>query len=238
MKLLKRLKDYMVNEAAEYSKLIDSIKEPQSTIEENGTTTPEDEWIWVEGYKGTDKDMTCRDFQYGLGIQFDIPSGEEVVECENGLHLCLNLNDVFNYYDVCNGNRFFKVKALVRKRDVNLYGTRRHLKDYRGYTYSSYTIDKLVAKSIILISELTTEEILNEKGVLKDIPVEYRNEAIELSPKEAIIHYHTDILIKDGYSRAFADYIIRDRKFDIAHAVGSQEGLSMDMKVLYILHRG
>lgn len=39
MKLLKRLKDYMVNEAAEYSKLIDSIKESKSEAPEDYEST-------------------------------------------------------------------------------------------------------------------------------------------------------------------------------------------------------
>lgn len=31
------------------------------------TTETEEEWVWVDGFKGTDKDMRCRDFQYELG---------------------------------------------------------------------------------------------------------------------------------------------------------------------------
>ena len=67
----------------------------------------EKEWIWVEGYKGTDKDMKCRDFQFEIGKEYSVLKDEEPVMCEKGFHLCLKLSDVFTYYDICNNNRFF-----------------------------------------------------------------------------------------------------------------------------------
>ena len=29
-----------------------------------------EKWIWVEGYKGTDPEMKCRDFQFELGEEY------------------------------------------------------------------------------------------------------------------------------------------------------------------------
>ena len=105
-----------IKEIQKIDKAIEPFKE---TLEP--TSEPEEEWIWVEGYKGTDKDMKCRDFQYGLGVQYDMPEDQEIQECESGFHLCLYLSDVFHYYEVGCGNRFFKVKALVRKVDKESY---------------------------------------------------------------------------------------------------------------------
>jgi hypothetical protein len=78
----------------------------------------EDEWIWVEGYKGTKKDMTARfnDFQYELNKRYEID--EEPEECKKGFHFCLELFDVFEYYPIGKNHRFFKVQALVRKSDL------------------------------------------------------------------------------------------------------------------------
>ncbi|MFV7791279.1 hypothetical protein ACNO6Z_10560, partial [Aliarcobacter lanthieri] len=64
------------------------------------------------GFKGFDKDLKCRDFQYEIGRTF-----EEDVEpkcCNKGLHFCEMPLDVLNYYDYspANGNRFAKVEAL------------------------------------------------------------------------------------------------------------------------------
>ena len=56
------------------------------------------EYVWVEGYKGTDKNMCCQnDFQYELGVEVSLPEDEEPVGCKRGFHFCLELKDVFYY---------------------------------------------------------------------------------------------------------------------------------------------
>ncbi len=194
----------------------------------------EEEWIWVEGYKGTDKDMKCIGYQYELGKQYDIPDDEEVKICETGFHLCLLKKHVYSYYDIGNGNRFFKVKALVRKTDVDQYNQSQPLEINGMQYYVGNTTDKLVAKSIIFISECTRDEILKCTDA-EDLPEKYKDIAIKLGVKNAVYAYRIDTLIKDGYSTAFASHIINRGLFDKAHAVGSQSDLSMDMKVLWIL---
>ena len=63
----------------------------------------------MKGYKGTDKDMRCRGMQYEVGKTFHADGKIEV--CDNGLHFCIRLTDVFDYYEHSNGNRFFEVEA-------------------------------------------------------------------------------------------------------------------------------
>ena len=63
----------------------------------------------MKGYKGTDKDMRCRGMQYEIGKTFYADGKIEV--CDNGLHFCIRLTDVFDYYEHGNGNRFFEVEA-------------------------------------------------------------------------------------------------------------------------------
>lgn len=195
---------------------------------------PEEEWIWVEGYKGTDKDMKCLDYQYELGVQHDIPEGQEVVECESGYHLCLELSDVFKYYKIGNGNRFFKVKALVRKSDKERYGSLPTMDVVATQIYA-ITYNKLVAKSIIFESELTVDQILNVTEA-RGLPKEYQELAIMKGVDEAVQKYREDTLVHDGYSRPFASYISNNGLFNVAHTVGSQTNLSMDVKVLCIMN--
>ena len=46
-------------------------------------------------YKGFDKDLKCRDFQYEIGKEYE----EERAEiCDSGFHACENPMDVFGYY--------------------------------------------------------------------------------------------------------------------------------------------
>ena len=46
---------------------------------------------------------------------------------------------------------------------------------------------------------------------------------------------HVNTLISLGYSEAFTQYLVDNGKYEKAYAVGTQQDLSMDMKVLMIL---
>ena len=57
-------------------------------------------------YKGMDKDMRCRNFQYEVGEEYETDKAEA---CECGFHACEYPLDVFNYYPPA-GSRFFEVE--------------------------------------------------------------------------------------------------------------------------------
>lgn len=63
----------------------------------------------MRGYKGTDKDMRCRGFQFELGKTYRAQG--EIKICRNGFHFCKNLGSVFEYYPPNDGNRFFEIEA-------------------------------------------------------------------------------------------------------------------------------
>ena len=64
----------------------------------------------IKGYKGFDKDLKCRDFQYKIGETYETDNAKI---CNTGFHFCENPFDVFKYYAPCsnkNGfNRFCEV---------------------------------------------------------------------------------------------------------------------------------
>ena len=60
-------------------------------------------------YKGTDKDMKCREMQYELGKTHEFEG--ELKCCESGLHSCKAPFDVLKYYGLLNGNRYFEAEA-------------------------------------------------------------------------------------------------------------------------------
>lgn len=223
-----------------FKRFFDEVMGMEESIKELSapavTPEPEEEWIWVEGYKGTDRNMQCRDFQFELGTQYNMPDNEEITTCKSGFHLCLKLHDVYDYYCIGDGNRFFKVKALVRKSDVDKYRSSYVSFDNMRYCTSA-NHNKLTSKSIIFLSELTPNEII-PGNIIRDLPSQYYQMAIDHSIKYAFETYHRDALIEDGYSEAFAYHIVSAGKFDIAHTIGSQRDLSMDVKVLYILQNG
>lgn len=208
-----------------------TMKADAIKIEPISQEKPAEEWIWVEGYKGTPKDMKCHDYQYELGVQHDMPEGTPIIVCTSGFHLCLELEDVFNFYRIGDGNRFFKVKALVRKTDYEEYTGTGGIVKIISFCYDQ---KKLVAKSIIFESELTSDEVLKDTDA-EDLPEEYKNLAMEKNLKEALTKYQLNTLVGDGYSAAFSGYVVKRDKFDVAHAVATMNDLSLDMKVLFIV---
>lgn len=203
------------------------------------TTEPEkapEEWIWVNGYKGMDKNMQCHGgFQYEVGKRYDMPEDAEIQACSSGFHMCMTLDHVFNYIIVGGGNRFFEVKALVRKSDKHEYGSTRYRVDQHGWSVPTKVVDKLAAKSIEIIRELTADEILERWGG-QEWDEKYKQLALSANIKTAINTMNTDDLTGLGYSLPFASWLVDNKKYDVAMAIGSQTDLSMDMKCLMIMN--
>lgn len=179
-----------------------------------------EEWIWVDGYKGTKKDMTCNGYQYVMNQQHNMEEGAEIVECHSGFHLCKNLNAVFKYYGIGDGNRYFKVRALVRKKDYDACGL--------------FSRDKLVAKSIVFERELTVDEIFANNPEVSKWSQEDKLLALEYGVMWVINRDRTRALMELGYSESMAKYFVVKGLYDKAYAVGTQEGLGMDMKIFAI----
>jgi hypothetical protein len=208
------------------------IAELNSQLARGTIIQPKEEWVWITGYKGTDKNMQCRGYQYEMNVPFHIPDYEEVSECRNGFHLCKKLVNVFGYYSIGSGNRFFEVRALVRKSDAE--------KNSRGYLS-----DKIAAKSIEFIRELDVDEILTAELSDKkysnfpefDLSMwsdEAKKMAIDVNVYDAFRILCVDHLGTLGYSRPFAQHIMELGVYNTAVSVGAQKDLSMDMKAMFI----
>ena len=63
----------------------------------------------IQSYKGFDKNMQCRGFQFKEGGTYET---DNAVICESGFHFCENPLDVFNYYDPAS-SRFADVESLA-----------------------------------------------------------------------------------------------------------------------------
>ena len=205
-------------------------------------TLEEEEYIWVKGFKGTEKDMSCKGYRYELGKQFDLDDDINPVLCEKGFHFCKNLENVFRYYKIGDGNRFFEVKALVKKSDwYSEQKKNRTCNLYQPYSYLPGFIvsdDKYAAKSIRFIRELSVDEVFGALGTDCDVrgwTEEQKKRAMETSINTVRRDIRAFELCAAGYSPAFAKYISVDAgRYATAMAMASLPDVSMDVKVMAI----
>jgi len=70
----------------------------------------------IKGFKGFDKDLKCRGFQFELNKDFE--ENCEPVLCEKGFHFCENPFDVWNYYPITS-SRFAEVESKGETKNHN-----------------------------------------------------------------------------------------------------------------------
>ena len=92
----------------------------------------------IIAYKGFDKNLRCRDFQYEVGGTYK--HGGEVVLCGSGFHACENPLDVWRYYDLTE-SRFAEVEL-------------------RGDTAGASDDTKIAAAEIYIRAELTLPQFI------------------------------------------------------------------------------
>ena len=62
----------------------------------------------MKAYKAFNDDLTCMDFQYEIGKTYTM--NEKPIPCKQGFHACLDLEDVFGYYDPIDKIRICEVE--------------------------------------------------------------------------------------------------------------------------------
>ena len=98
----------------------------------------------MKAYKGMDKHMRCRDYQFEIGKTYEEP---EAVLCKRGFHACLEPLDVFRYYAPAT-SRYFEVEL-------------------DGVTDQSEGDSKIAARKITILRELTIDDIIDAKQSIK-----------------------------------------------------------------------
>ena len=65
----------------------------------------------IKAYKGFDKNMQCRGYQYEVGKEYDMDG--EIKCCNRGFHACKSPLEVWDYYDMLN-SRFAEVEQSCK----------------------------------------------------------------------------------------------------------------------------
>ena len=211
------------NEDKQYiSVSLDSIKAPEPKKE-----TVEEEWVWIEGYKATDKDMKCKGYQFELGKMF-IHEGD-LIGCKSGFHFCPRLNDCFGYYKIGDGNRYFKVRALI-----NLHQRYEFTPTgYHFYSGSMRDTDKRVAKKIEFLEEISSEEIIKTlyPSSYSEMSEKLKSDIIQFGVAHAFILKSIDELKETNiYSAEMIDIIVANDKTKLAYAL-AKENISQDTRL-------
>lgn len=200
----------------------------------------EEEWVWIEGYKGTDKNIRCRDYQFNLGEKH-VHEGE-VELCGSGFHFCTKLEHVFSYYNIRFGHRFFKVKALVKK---NYFSEGSFAENDYVYGYGMIKDSKVTAKEIILTEELTyddlKERIKQYLPMIEDSHEYYKY--LQYGDYDTFCYKKfTHKMVNYGFGELYANVVKEDLDIDnIAKYLTRaeayyKEGISKDMMV-YLLEK-
>ncbi len=149
---------------------------PGMQSEENSNEN-EDEWILVEGYKAVNPNMSARhgNMIYEVGKEYVVEDESKIELCYYGYHLCLKPEFIRSYYSY---GRLFKVVAEVKKSEYDKMKEKGYYDKYSSvqsniYYYSIYSntrkIDKLVARKIKFVEEITDIEIIKQTWDIEKI---------------------------------------------------------------------
>lgn len=164
----------------------------------------------IKAYKAFNEDLTCRDFQYEIGKTYTID--EKPVPCERGFHACLDLKDVFGYYNPTN---------KIRICEVELNGDIIHHED-KIVTNSITILNEIDYKSMFdIYSPNDSEQMMaawymDVEDLLKYL--DHHNTSVRGIIAKRGLDEHLDVLVKDkdsSYVRALVAKRGRDKDLDI-----------------------
>ena len=188
----------------------------------------------MKAYKAFNDDLTCMDFQYEIGKTYTM--NEKPIPCKQGFHACLDLEDVFGYYDPIDKIRICKVE---------LNGD---IVDHK---------DKVVTNSITILEELDYNATFNINDSnehfqimaawymdVEDLTdfVNHPNEMIRSVIASRGYNPHLDILVHDEneYVRLEVarhgrdkdlDILIKDKSWYVRYLV-TEQGRPKDLDIL------
>ena len=237
------------------------IPEPQS--EENSNEN-EDEWILVEGYKAVNPNMSARhgNMIYEVGKEYVVEDESKIELCYYGYHFCLKPEFIRNYYSY---GRIFKVVAEVKKSEYDKMKEKGYYEIYSSiqsgvYYYNSYSdarkIDKLVARKIKFVEEITDIEIIKQTWDIEKINF-VKNETnwwnfidfcskinVDCPEYEWVLHNFTQKMIEFGFSETFSLVLYKkmankwdkyEKLIDLAKGLNDMK-VSTDMKTYLMIN--
>lgn len=166
--------------------------------------------IWEEqiGYKGMNKDMTCRDFQYKLGETYTMRR-DEVLMCTKGFHFSKTLKGTFPFYRLGPEHRYFKVRGIVARKVIGMKDNGKLI--YENEHQHFFNGDKEVACEIEILEEIYPEqmkdEISEQYPLIDNYQKEWTKEYINNYKENSIKKYGKKIAEKIGVTEQFGLFL-------------------------------
>ena len=217
-------------------------------------------YVWIDGYKGTDADMSCTvNYERPIGHGFTVPDqhrqqyelnktvtyDDNPKICESGFHFCASFTDVFYFRPLTIGARYFKVKGFVKEKDV------------KEFSMCEGKISKFAAKEIILTEEIVLDYDFLKENYLNFLRIDGKKvflnkEELEdcfihkkyTSEEDFVRKRLYEAMNKAGYSDIFTKLIMNKKShkqllelLPVIEALDA-EGVSKDMEVYTLLTWG
>ena len=123
----------------------------------------------IKSYKGFDKDLKCRGYQYEVGKEYELPEGEKVKVCHTGFHACESPLEVLDHYAMFdkngNENRFCEVD---QSGDIDRESGTTKVASSRIRIKAEIGLAGLINAGIEWIKEVTKVGKVNNSGELND----------------------------------------------------------------------
>ena len=116
----------------------------------------------ITSYKGFDKNMKCRGFQYEVGKEYEMDG--EIKCCNRGFHACKNPLEVWNYYDMLN-SRFAEVEQSGK---INEEGNSTKVCSSRIKIKAELKLADIINIGVEWLKDITSPSKVKTDGELND----------------------------------------------------------------------
>ena len=116
----------------------------------------------IKSYKGFDKNMQCRGFQYEVGKEYEMDG--EIKCCNRGFHACKSPLEVWGYYDMLN-SRFAEVEqsGKIDEEEKSTKVCSSHIK-----IKAELKLADIINIGVEWLKDITSPSMVKTDGVLND----------------------------------------------------------------------
>ena len=116
----------------------------------------------ITSYKGFDKNMQCRGFQYEVGKEYEMDG--EIKCCNRGFHACKSPMEVWDYYDMLN-SRYAEVEqsGKIEKEENSTKVCSSHIK-----IKAELKLADIINIGVEWLKDITSPSKVKADGVLND----------------------------------------------------------------------